>query len=418
MRIFFICLRVPFPPDRGDKITTFNVVRHLSSTHEVHVFCLSDGAADDANVAALGNYVRSVTAVPRSTIGEKFRGVKALLTGAPLSVALVNEKQLHLAVNSKAASLPPDLIIAYSSNVAQFVTNFSSTPRLMYFGDLDSQKWLQYGEKLAFPINWIYRRESKLLLEDERRTAKTFSHSLVCTSAERRDFERLIPGASVDVLPNGVDLEGFRSRHIAKQAGTMIFTGVMNYFPNVDGVQWFCDSVLPLIRERVPHATFIICGMSPTATVRRLAKRPGVVVTGAVPDVRPYLDAAEICVVPLRIARGIQNKLLEGLAMGLPCISSRCSWAGTVIGEGEGILVADDPVEFAEHAINLLQDDQYRELMGRKARAVVEEKYTWDDQLQRLDLIIQRITGARPTEPGLTGQPTELAVDDLTRCTP
>jgi sugar transferase (PEP-CTERM/EpsH1 system associated) len=269
---------------------------------------------------------------------------------------------------------------------------------------------------MAFPINWIYRRESKLLLENERRTAKAFSHSLVCTLTEKRDFERLIPGAPVDVLPNGVDLERFRSRHIPKQAGTMIFTGVMNYFPNVDGVQWFCESVLPLIRGRVPHATFIICGTSPTAAVRRLAKRPGVIVTGAVPDVRPYLDAAEICVVPLRIARGIQNKLLEGLAMGLPCISSRCSWGGTVIDEGEGILVADDPAEFAKHAINLLQDDQYRELMGRKARAVVEEKYTWDDQLQRLDLIIRRMTGAKHPDGGRTDQSRKLAVEDVARC--
>jgi sugar transferase (PEP-CTERM/EpsH1 system associated) len=415
MRIFFLCLRVPFPPDRGDKITTFNVVRHLSLTHEVHVFCISDGARDDANVAALGNYVRSVTAVPRSTVAEKFRGVKALLTGAPLSVAFANEKQLHLAVNSKAASLPPDLIIAYSGNVAQFAADFSNTHRLMYFADLDSQKWLQYGEKKVFPFNWIYRRESKLLLEDERRIAKTFSNSLVCTPAEKRDFERLIPGAPVDVLSNGVDLERFRSRHMPKQAGTMVFTGVMNYFPNVDGVKWFCDSVLPLIRAQVPHATFIICGTSPTATVRRLAKRPGVIVTGAVPDVRPYLDAAEICVVPLRIARGIQNKLLEGLAMGLPCVSSRCSWSGTVIEEGEGILVADDPTEFAEHAIRLLRDDQHREVMGRKARAAVEENYRWDDQLQRLDLIIQRLTGAKCPDGGRTGQSTELAVEDVTR---
>ncbi len=394
MRIFFICLRVPFPPDRGDKIATFNLIRHLSITHEVHVFCLSGGAADDPNIAALANYARSVTAVPRTTFAEKFRGVRALFTGLPLSVAFMNEDQLRLAVKATSTKLRPDLIIVYSGNAAQFATELSNIPRLMYFSDLDSQKWLQFSKIRAFPISWIYRREGQLLLEYEREIARTFSHSVVCTLAEKRDFERLIPGSPVDVLPNGVDLEGFRSRQIPKQAGTMIFTGVMNYFPNVDGAQWFCDFVLPLIRERVPHATFIICGTSPTAAVQRLAKRPGVIITGAVPDVRPYLDAADICVVPLRIARGIQNKLLEGLAMGLPCVSSRCSWGGTVIEEGEGILVADDPAEFADHAIRLLQDDQYREILARKARAVVEEKYRWDDQLQRLDRIIQRMTGA------------------------
>ena len=409
MRIFFICLRVPFPPDRGDKIVTFNLIRHLSASHEVHVFCLSDRATDDADVAALEEYARNVTAVPRSSVSEKFRGMRAILSGVPLSVALVNEKRLHLAVKSTSVKLPPDLIIVYSSNVAQYAMNLDDIPRLMYFGDLDSQKWLEYVEKYTFPINLIYRREGRLLLDYERKIAKTFSHSLVCTVAEKHDFERLIPGSAVDILTNGVDLERFRSHHIPKQAGTMIFTGVMNYFPNVDGAQWFCESVLPLIRERVPQATFMICGTSPTATVQRLAKRPGVIVTGAVPDVRPYLDAAEICVVPLRIARGIQNKLLEGLAMGLPCVSSRSSWGGTVIEEGEGILVADDPTEFAEHAIRLLRDDQYRELMARKARAVVEEKYRWEDQLQRLDLIIERMTAGKHHEAGRTDQSADLS---------
>ncbi len=325
MRIFFICLRVPFPPDRGDKIATYNLVRHLSSTHEVHVFCLSDGAPDEVNVTALANYTRSVTAVPRSAVAEKLRGVKALFTGTPLSVALRNEKQLHAAVKSASLRLSPDIIIAYSSNVVQFVAGLSA-PRLMYFSDLDSQKWEEYSRKKPFPMNWLYRRESKLLLEHERQSAATSSRLVVSTPAEKRDFERLIPGAAVDILANGVDLERFRSRHVPKQAGTMIFTGVMDYFPNVDGAQWFCATVLPLIRKRVPHARFVICGRNPTPAVQRLARQLGVVVTGEVPDVRAYLDAAEICVVPLRIARGIQNKLLEGLAMGIPCISSRCSW--------------------------------------------------------------------------------------------
>lgn len=388
---------------------TFNLIRHLSLTHEVHVFCLRDGTTDDADIAALGDYARSVTAVPRSTVSEKFRGVRAFLTGVPLSVAFVNEKRLHLAVKSASVRLPPDFIIVYSSNVAQYALSFVDVPRLMYFGDLDSQKWLQYVEKHKFPINIIYGREGRLLLDYERRIAQTFSHSLVCTLPEKRDFERLIPGSSVDILGNGVDFERFRSQHVPKKAGRMIFTGVMNYFPNVDGAEWLCDSVLPLIREKVPHATFVICGTSPTTPVRRLAKRPGVIVTGAVPDVRPYLDEAEICVVPLRVARGIQNKLLEGLAMGLPCVSTRCSWAGTVIGEGDGILVADDPAEFAEHAIHLLQDDQYRGLMGRKARAVVEERYRWDDQLQQLDLIIRRMTGVKHPDGGRSEHSTCLS---------
>ena len=391
LRIFFVCLRVPFPPDRGDKITTFNLVRHLSQTNDVHVFCLGDPSADADNVQGLGRYVSAVTAVPLSRVYDKLRGIKALLTGTPLSIALRDEPGLHRAVASAFRRHRPDLMIAYSSNTAQFVPELSSVPLLMYFGDLDSMKWSAYAARTPFPLDWIYRREARLLLEHERGIARASSHSLVCTEAERDDFERLIPGAPVEVLQNGVDVEYFRPRGRGKRSGTMVFTGVMDYFPNVDGARWFCDEVLPLIQQAVPHANLVICGRNPTRVVTRLADRRGVRVTGEVADVRPCLDAAEICVVPLRIARGIQNKILEGMAMGLPCVASRAACQGLTIEAGSGVLAADDPRQFADHAIRLLRDEDFRSQMARKAREAIETTYTWEAPLRQLDRLVERL---------------------------
>jgi polysaccharide biosynthesis protein PslH len=246
-------------------------------------------------------------------------------------------------------------------------------------------------------LKWIYRTEVRRLLAYERVIARTFSHSLVCTAREREDFERLFPDAAVSLVGNGVDLDYFRSSGAAKNLGSIVFTGVMDYFPNIDAVEWFCDAILPLVREQIPQASLTICGNRPTAAVRRLAKRDGVHVTGWVPDTRPYLDAAEVFVAPLRVARGVQNKLLEALAMGLPCVASGLAWRGTAVPEGEGILVADDAAKFAALVIRLLREVAFRAQMAKKARGAAEANYRWEEQLAALDDVISVVTG-RPVE--------------------
>jgi sugar transferase (PEP-CTERM/EpsH1 system associated) len=401
MRIFFICRRVPYPPDRGDKIATFNVIRHLARRHEVHVFCLADGKGDLANTGGLEDDAKSVTAVPVGAAAIRRRAATALLTGEPLSVAALAEAGLHAAIKQKYDALAPDLILVYSSNVAQFAEHFPLAPRIMQFGDLDSLKWRQYAERSPVPMKWVYAAEERRLLAYERHIAHEFSASLVHTAAERRDFERLIPGVPVAVVGNGVDLDHFRPTGRAKEPGGVVFTGVMDYRPNADAVSWFCEEVLPRVRAEVPQAHLTICGSRPSRAVRRLASRPGVRVTGRVPDTRLYLDAAEVFVAPLRMARGIQNKVLEALAMGLPCVASIAAWQGTGLASGEGILAADDATEFAGHVLALLRDGAYRAAMAAQARAAVETHYRWETRLAELDRVIdgllpepaRRVTG-------------------------
>ena len=262
----------------------------------------------------------------------------------------------------------------------------------MQFAKLDSSRWGQFARRSRLPLRWVYAIEQQRFFAYERHIARTFSHALVCTAAEQRDFERLIPGVPVSLVGNGVDLDYFRSKRIAKRPGSIVFTGVMDYFPNIDAVVWFCDKVVPIVQQQIPEAVLTICGSRPTAAVRRLAKRRGVTVTGRVPDTRPYLDGAEVFVAPMRMARGIQNKLLEALAMGLPCVASEAAAAGTVVPHGEGILTADDPVEFAEHVVRVLRDGAFRAEMASKARAAAELNYRWDVQLACLDRVIAALS--------------------------
>lgn len=402
MRLFFVSRRVPFPPDRGDKIAVYNQIRHLAQAHEVHVFCLADGQEDIANVAGLQDCAASVTAVPVSPVHGRLRAFRALLGTEPLSVAMLHEAKLHGLIRRGVAELRPDLIIVYSSNMAQFAEPFAHIARIMQFADLDSRKWRDYAVRTAPPMRWVYALEARRLLEYERRIAREFSYSLVCTVAEAEDFHALIPDRSVTIVRNGVDLAYFRAAGVAKRPGSLVFTGVMNYAPNVDAVRWFCADIMPLIRKDVPEVTLTICGSRPTRSVRRLAEVPGVSVTGPVPDVRPYLDQAEVFVAPLRLARGIQNKVLEAMAMGLPVVASCAAWRPTEIPQGEGIVGADAPGDFAAHIVRLLRDLRYREVMGQRARDTVERSYGWAAQLAALDCVIAKLAATRscPDAPG------------------
>jgi sugar transferase (PEP-CTERM/EpsH1 system associated) len=207
-----------------------------------------------------------------------------------------------------------------------------------------------------------------------------------------RDFRQLIPGAPVSCVSNGVDLDYYRPVALARDERSLVFTGVMDYFPNVEGVVWFCQEVLPLVRRRAPGVTLTICGARPNAVVRALGRLEGVTVTGRVPDVRPYLGRASVCVVPLRIARGIQNKLLEAMAMGLPTVATPAAFEGVEAESPTHLLVAEEPAEFAQAVVRLLGDAALRRQLGQQARACLEANYCWEAQLSRLDRVVAAVS--------------------------
>jgi sugar transferase (PEP-CTERM/EpsH1 system associated) len=388
MRVLFLAQRVPYPPNRGDKIATYHYVRHLARRHDVAVACLADGPADLANVAGLAPLMHSIDAVVCSPVRRRIRALAALAGSRPLTVAYFDEPELRARVRARLAAERFDVALVYGSGVAQYVENCHDLPRVIQFSDLDSLKWEQYAAACRAPKRWVYQTETRRLAAYERRLATTFTRSLVCADRERDEFHRRMPGVPVEVVRNGVDLNRFRPVASGREPHHLLFTGVMNYLPNVDGVTWFCREIFPRIRARVPTTTFTICGSAPTPDVRALGRLPGVTVTGAVPEVEPYLARAGVAVIPVRIARGVQNKLLESMAAGLPSVTTTPASAGVDAEDGRDLLVADDPAAFAGAVMRLLEDSRLRDRVGRSARAAVEVNYGWDRTLSRLDEIL------------------------------
>ena len=273
-RIVFLCQRVPYPPDRGDRITTWNFLRHfVQRGADVAVGCLQEEARDADAVAHLRTHCRAVAAPSRSPKLARALGLRGLLTGEPLTLPVFRRRALHAAVRSWCTPTPPDLIWVYSSSMAQYALDVPARVKVMQFAELDSDKWRQYAAAAGPAGRWLYGREARLLLAYEDRVARAFDRSLVVSEVERELFRRRIPGVEPAVLPNGVDVAHFQSRGDAdRHAHTAIFTGVMDYEPNVDGVCWFVDHCWPALRERFPDARLLVVGSRPNARVAALAR--------------------------------------------------------------------------------------------------------------------------------------------------
>lgn len=397
MRILFLAQRVPYPPNRGDKITTWRLVQRLGRAHEVRIVAFAHDEKDVAAAEELRKKGFPTTAIPYRDRAAKIAALPLLLTRTPLTLGVYGSRALQAAVDELAPA--SDLAYAYSSSMGAFLERHPRLPRVMHFGELDSDKWRQYAERSGFPMRQVYGREHRTLLEFERRIARSFAANVVCTPLEKAVFEREIPGATAVVLRNGVDLARFAPRWDGRERGRIVFTGVMNYLPNAEGCVWFVREILPLVRREVPEATFSIVGSHPTPEVRRLADVPGVEVTGFVDDTRDWLGRASVAVAPLRIARGIQNKVLEALAMGLPVVGTTCATQGVDGVDGRHFRVRDDPDGFAREVAALLRDPAAALALGREGRRFVEDTYDWEVVFAPLDALVARCAATASKSP-------------------
>ncbi|HVS11313.1 MAG TPA: TIGR03087 family PEP-CTERM/XrtA system glycosyltransferase [Planctomycetota bacterium] len=398
MRILFLSQRVPYPPNRGDKITTWRLIERMRRAHEVTCVAFAHGEDDLRAAGELERLGVPTVAVPLRR-GAKLRSLPLLLTTRPLTLGVYGSPRLQGEVDRLVPRA--ELAYAYSSSMGAFLERHAGLLRVMHFAELDSDKWRQYAERSRGPARWIYRREQRTLLELERRIARSFSENVFCTPLEQQVFQRAVPGASSIVVRNGVDLERFAPAPERSEPGHIVFTGVMDYLPNADACVHFAHEVLPRVREHFPSAHFSIVGAHPTPRVRRLARLRAVEVTGFVPDTRDWLARASVAVAPLRIARGIQNKVLEALAMGLPVVGTTAATQGIEGTPGEHYLVADDAEAEAEAVRGLLADPAGARALGMRGRRLVEERYDWERTLEPLDRLLERLAPAplRATTP-------------------
>ena len=390
-----ICHRIPFPPDKGEKIRAWNMLRHLSARFAVHLGCLVDDPDDWAHVEELRGQVASLGAFRIDRRRQKLRALLRARPGRALMPDFYDHPGLRAWTRDTAARTNPALRFAYTAAVAPYLIDLPG-PKLLDFVDIDSQKWAEYAQGSGFPMRLVWAREARNLLRFETAAAMRFDANLFVSPAEADAFRACAPSVAgrIDFVENGVDLERFapdpdRASPFARAAPRMVFTGHMDYWPNQDAVIWFAGQVLPLVRAALPQAEFWVVGANPDAAVRVLAALPGVQVTGRVADVRPYVAHAGLSVSPLRIARGIQNKVLEAMALGTPVLASGAAFAGIDAVAGRDLLVADGAEAMAAAAIGVLRGQHPG--LGAAGRAAVSQRYRWDSTLARLDAIIDRL---------------------------
>ncbi|HEX9946610.1 MAG TPA: TIGR03087 family PEP-CTERM/XrtA system glycosyltransferase [Allosphingosinicella sp.] len=382
--ILFLAHRIPFPPDRGDKIRTFHELRHLAGLGRVHLACLADDEADAANLAGLREALGPALGEAHVEVRRTTRvvaGARALLEGKPASLTLFDSLALRGFVERMLASGRISTIFAFSGQMAQFVPEDVQARFVMDFGDVDSAKFESYGAE-GGAMAPVHRREGRMLAAFERSVAARADVSLFVSDAEADLFRRRSGLAAADIraLQNGVDLDYYdpaaRFPALAERGPLIVFTGQMDYAPNIDAVRWFAGEVMPML----PKARFAIVGRKPPEAVRRLAG-PRTIVTGSVPDVRSWLAAADVVAAPLRIARGIQNKVLEAMAMARPVVASPAAFEGIEAEPGRHLLVADGAEAQAEAIAGLLEDRERAEAMGQGARRRMEQVYRWEARL-------------------------------------
>ena len=390
--ILYLVHRLPYPPNKGDKVRSYHLLRHLQKNHRVFLGTFIDDPDDVQHLPVLQTMCKDLHVEHIEPRSAKIKSLGGLLTGEPLTLTYYRNAGMRRWVQQIAAEHKLQACVVFSSAMAQYAQPLlPEVPMLVDFVDVDSAKWTQYAPAHRWPLSMLYRREGRRLLAYERAVAGQAHCSYFVTPNEAALFVSQAPEREgrVQSMGNGVDCDFFKpdarfSSPFEEGEQALVFTGAMDYWPNIDGVSWFVADMLPRLIERHPRLRFYIVGRSPSQQVKALAG-PHVTVTGTVPDVRPYLQHASVVVAPLRVARGIQNKILEAMAMQQPVVTvSSCADAIGASAQ-QGLLRADAPEDFVAALQELLASPDNRALLGRRARHYVEHECSWQAHLKKID---------------------------------
>ena len=389
--ILYLVHRLPYPPNKGDKVRSYNLLKHLARQHRVYLGTFIDDPDDEPHIATVRALCADVHVARLDPRFARILSLSSLLAGEALTLGYYRSSALRSWVNETCQRRHIDTAVIFSSAMAQYLEEQPRIPTIIDFVDVDSAKWTQYAPRHRWPLSWLYRREGVLLLDYERRMAARASRSFFATDKEVALFIQKAPECRVRVqtMGNGVDADYFsaddtRSSPFRSDELPVVFTGAMDYLPNVDAATWFASDVLPGLLQRWPAARFYIVGRSPAAEVLALAS-DRIVVTGTVDDVRPYLQHAATVVAPLRIARGIQNKILEAMAMSRPVIASADCAAAVNAVVGQELLTAASPEEYIAAISQVLEAPEAGTALGKAARQRVVERYTWEAHMKAID---------------------------------
>ncbi|WP_265941719.1 TIGR03087 family PEP-CTERM/XrtA system glycosyltransferase [Dechloromonas sp. A34] len=399
--ILYLVHRLPYPPNKGDKVRSYNLLKHLTKYHRVFLGTFIDDPEDEIHIATLRGMCADLHVARLDPRRAKIRSLNGLLAGDPLTLRYYRDASLQNWVNTTCRNQKIDAAVVFSSAMAQYIQDKQRMPVLIDFIDVDSAKWTQYAPKYRWPISWLHRREGETLLAYERQMAAQASRSFFATDAAVERFAQLAPECSVRVeaMSNGVDADFFspdpeRVSPYATEEVPVVFTGAMDYWPNVEAVTWFVGEVLPGLLQRRPQLRFYVVGHSPMPEVLALAG-DHVVLTGTISDVRPYLQYATVVVAPLRIVPGLQNTVLEAMAMERPVIATTDCAASVDADNETELLTATTPDEFIAAIDRQLADPSTAAAIGQAARARVIANYSWQAHMSGID----RYLPAHPAQP-------------------
>ena len=394
--LLFLSQRIPYPPTKGEKIRHLQILHYLRNHFRVYLGCFIDDPLDWQHVETVRKLCEECYFARLRPRFARLASLRGLVGNDPLSLPYFHHGGLAKWSSGIIERRRPAVAVVCSSVMAQYVVDGDGRPGRLVPGrlvidycDVDSDKWRQYAGMRRGAMRWIYARESRTLLDFDRRVGAACDTGVFATGSEAALFSRLAPelAGKISVVSNGVDASYFSPSHVFANpyaAKSVVFTGTMNYWPNVDAVTWFADRVFPRVRRQIPDLQFYVVGSNPSPAVARLAGREGIVVTGRVDDVRPYLAHAAAVVVPLRIANGVQNKVLEAMAMARPVVATTRALAGVDVDQEREVIVAEPDAKALAAALvaALARDDLAA--MGMRARARMLKSYDWDINMAAL----------------------------------
>jgi sugar transferase (PEP-CTERM/EpsH1 system associated) len=387
--VLYLTHRVPYPPDKGDRIRNYHVLRHLADRANVYLACLADEPVPAETIAALTPWCARLATVPVGRSGRWLGALTALVRGDSLSAGAFSSGGLRTVLRDWARTVDFAVTLSSASSLTPYqrLPELSHVPAVVDLVDVDSQKWLDYAAASAGPRAWLYRLEGQRLRRLERDLPTWARAVLLVSEAEADLYRQFSSPGRVCAVANGVDLDYFQPTACATEPAC-VFVGALDYRPNIDAACWFCGEVWPIVRRINPQAQLWLVGRSPAAAVRRLAALPGVQVIGSVPDVRPYLARAALAIAPLRIARGLQNKVLEALAMGKATIASPQALAALRVEPGVHLVEASGCEAWVDAIIGLLGDPERRQWLGHAGRQFVETHHCWERCLAPLETLL------------------------------
>lgn len=389
--------RVPYPPDRGDRIRAYHLLEALATRYEVTLATVADEPITTDSMDRLKSLCRRVLVAHARPMQRRTAAARALLTGQAITPAAMYDRGLARQLIQLHQREPFDAVLTYCTGMIGYTQRLLALPNpprhVLDLVDVDSQKWAGFAEQTRGPMRLVYQAESRRLRAVEAGAVVPFDVAVVISDVEAQRYrEHVTDRHEPVVVGNGVDLQRF-SPAAPTNDPVIIFTGVMSYKPNIDAAMWFARRVMPRILAAVPRARFDIVGKAPSREVLSLDELPGVRVVGPVEDTAQSLRASAVAVAPMRIAPGVQNKVLEAMACGLPVVCSTSAASGIDATQGEHLLISDDAADVAAQCARLLLSPDQRARLGNAARRRVEERYDWASATApMLDLLMPQTT--------------------------